>query len=288
MGYLQKVGKASCGNCGSSVYWSGNSRPSEWDCGKCQHTNKLKRLPAWPNVPSELYVGYDKSKLLKLYPVPPEHSGAPWAQPFSVRSFVGQASLRFGGCAYSTWKRGDVMGKAVYGDACDSGIYRGRDCHMLAGWSLGEPSCALWESVAALCQTEPERRFLRWYMELVRDREFPMLIPQARIGIAERRRPDFVLFVPLQYWKYKWYAVQLDKAHPQNVLAFKDGLRDSEIQKHGYEVISLRPESEGYLPAVKSLIEQIDADLEKAKSDRWGVAIEAEVQSCQVSIDIPF
>ena len=27
--------------------------------------------------------------------------------------------------------------------------------------------------------------------------QFPMLLPQPRIGIAERRRPDFVAFVPL-------------------------------------------------------------------------------------------
>jgi len=61
------------------------------------------------------------------------------------------------------------------------------------------------------------------------------------------------------------------------------GLLNFQVEKHGYEVISLRPASEGYLPAVKSLIEQVDDDLAKAKSDARGVAIEAAVESCEVS-----
>jgi hypothetical protein len=56
---------------------------------------------------------------------------------------------------------------------------------------------------------------------------------QARIGIAERRRPDFVLFVPLTYWNYKWYAIQLDAAHHAGFQE-KDELRDAEIGVHRY------------------------------------------------------
>jgi very-short-patch-repair endonuclease len=159
---------------------------------------------------------------------------------------------------------------------------------MLAGWSIGQESCALWEHVAKLCQTEAERKFLHWYLGLVRDRQFPMLIPQTRIGIAERRRPDFVLFVPLQYWSYKWYAIELDKAHPKGVLELADGVRNSDVAKHGYEVISLRPENQGYLQEVKTLVEKIERDLSEVENDPWSVGVEAEVKSTFKSEQAPF
>ena len=92
-----------------------------------------------------------------------------------------------------------------------------------------------------------------------------MLIPQVRIGIAERRRPDFALFVPLQRWKYKWYAIQLDAAHSE-AKAEADKLRDTEISMHGYEVIRFKSENQGYLEDVKRLVEMIEHDMEKAGS----------------------
>ncbi|MBI3807908.1 MAG: hypothetical protein HY281_10425 [Nitrospirae bacterium] len=147
-------------------------------------------------------------------------------------------------------------------------------CHMFAGWSMGEESCPLWEKLSNLCQTDAEKKFLHWYFGFARDRTFPALLPQARIGIAERRRPDFALFVPLSYWKYKWYAIQLDGAH--RGLQEQDALRDTEISIHGYEVVSLRPESKGYYDEVKKLVERIEFDMEQANSDRWQVAIEVE------------
>ena len=265
--------------------------PKKWEC-KCGVTNVLRPLDPWPNVPREIYVGQDKSQLLKLYPVSPDHADAPWAQPFSVRSVVAQASRRFGGCAYRCSKRGEVMGEPVFDDHCHDPLDEYGDssanCHMLAGWSIGQDSCALWEDLAKLCQTDSERKFLHWYLGLVRDRQFPMLIPQTRIGIAERRRPDFVLFVPLQYWKYKWYAIELDKAHPKGVVEFADGVRNADVAKHGYEVVSLKPEGQGYLQEVKTLVEKIERDLSEVENDPWAVAIQAEVRSTYKSEDVPF
>ncbi|HZC35134.1 MAG TPA: DUF559 domain-containing protein [Chthoniobacterales bacterium] len=73
-----------------------------------------------------------------------------------------------------------------------------------------------------------------------------MLLPQTWIGIAERRRPDFVAFVPLQHWNYKWIAIQLDGAHSEdNEQA--DQKRDAYLIEQGYEVQSIRPTQTGYL-----------------------------------------
>jgi hypothetical protein len=39
-----------------------------------------------------------------------------------------------------------------------------------------------------------------------------MLLPQARLGMGERRRPDFVVFIPVHFWNYKKLAIQLSIA----------------------------------------------------------------------------
>jgi very-short-patch-repair endonuclease len=103
---------------------------------------------------------------------------------------------------------------------------------MLAGFSAGEISCPLWESIGKLCQTDQERKFLHWYLRYVKDRQFPMILPQVRIGIAERKRADFVAFVPLQYWRYKAVAIELDGAHTDEHLP-KDQARDKYYEWKG-------------------------------------------------------
>jgi hypothetical protein len=300
MGYLNKAFKASCGNCHSAVLWrwtepSRGSGPSRWRCEKCGSLNILDSLKPWPNVPTTIYLGHEKHHQMKLYPVPPESPSESWAQPYSIRSFVSQASTRLGGCLYTTSRRGEVMGEPVYEDRCCPPEAREWEpewssCHMVAGWTIGEASCLLWEKVRELCQTDNEAKFLHWYLGLAKDRTFPMLIPQARIGIAERRRPDFVAFVPFQYWKYKWYAIQLDKGHPEE-MAPADELRDTEIAVHGYEVISLRPEKQGYLEEVKRLVERFEHEMNIADSDPWGMAVEVKVKHTepkQEEEEIPF
>ncbi len=258
MGYQHIALKAACGKCGSGVYWSWESwggpgnvvKP--WKCQECGALNTPKRARqsyhSWPEVPQSLYLGHDWNNQVKLYPVPPEALGETWAEPYSIRSFVYQASRLLGGCEYHPSERGFVMNEPAFSDRCSlpeasqswddwnlrcsfpeaSELYADWNCHMVMGWTKGKPTCDLWQRVSALCQTDAERGFLHQYLAFVKDRVFPMLIPQPRMGIAQRRRPDFVLFVPLCYWNYRWYAVQLDKGHPPE-RAKEDDLRDAEI-----------------------------------------------------------
>lgn len=114
-----------------------------------------------------------------------------------------------------------------------------------------------------------------------------MLIPQTSIGIAERRRPDFVAFVPLQYWRYKWIAVQLDGAHLESQ-ARDDWARDQYIQEHNYEVLSLRPNKRGYLGEVQKLVEAIEGWMNLADDDPWSIAIEVPVRKSVPDEPIPF
>lgn len=161
------------------------------------------------------------------------------------------------------------------------------NCHIVAGWTTGETTCNLWEMIAQLCETENERKFLHWYLRYARDRHFPMLIPQASVGIAERRRPDFVIFVPIQYWKYKKLAIQLDGGHLED-MAPADEMRDKEIAVHGYEVRKVRPEAGNYFEEVRRLVEEIDQMMQLAESSPWEAAIEIEVRRTETDQEVPF
>ncbi len=278
MGYYKAVFIVRCGGCSAGYIFHTLEHlalKSYWECKKCRTRNGFG-VPQ-PNVPKELWIGPEKHNQLKLYPVPPRMGEAEWALPFSIRSFVYQVSDELGGCAYRVTDRGRVMGMPTVFDSCirweTSEDFDESACHMFSGWTKGQDSCPLWEKVALLCQTPAERRFLYQYLSLAKDRHFPMLIPQVRIGIAQRRRPDFVLFVPIQRWKYKWYAVQLDAAHTQEN-AENDELRDTEITMHGYEVIRLKGENQGYWEDVRRLVEIIERDMEKDESDSLDVAID--------------
>ena len=148
---------------------------------------------------------------------------------------------------------------------------------MMSGFTRGEETCNLWTKIANLCQTEQERRFLRNYLTLVKDREFPMLIPQVRLGVGDRRRTDFAVFVPLQRWKYDCLAVELDRAHPQD-RAEADHDKELEIVAQGYRVIRCRGQSErGYYDDVRGLVEQIDTGMRRAASDPSSVAVDMPV-----------
>ena len=104
-----------------------------------------------------------------------------------------------------------------------------------------------------------------------------MLLPQVRVGIAERRRPDFLLFVPLQYLRYKRYAVELDGAHTSGQKD-ADQLRDAELASEGYEVLSLRPTELGYFAEVQKLVERIAKDMSEAERSPWDIATEVEME----------
>lgn len=294
MGYHHRIWKGTCGHCKKTTAWTlrGPGKvPRNWKC-QCGYINYFRSLPDWPELPRSLYIGWDNRKLLKLYPTPPERSEEKWAQPYSVRSFVYQASSTFHGCDYYCRERGRVFDDAVFSDLCsspDDDDPQGPswNCHILAGWAAGQPTCPLWDHIKALCQTKTEHDFLYMYLRYVKDRQFPMLIPQARIGIAERKRPDFVAFVPIQYWRFKAVAIELDGGHSEDQ-AQSDSARDQYLEEQGYEVFSLRPNTRGYLEEVKRLVEKFEIQMNLAESDVWEAAVPVNVTRTEESDDLPF
>ncbi len=304
MGYEDRARAASCGNCNRRVAWfdrSGQSSlPDSWRC-ECGAVNHFKPMADWPDVPTSLYIGPEVAARVKLYPVPPGTPMTDWALPYSIRSFVYQMSIRYGECQYRPFLKGSVMGEPVFSDVCyDTSAEaeygddeKRRECHIMTGWMTGQRTCGLWQRIEALCQTPSERRFLWNYLSFVKDRQFPMLIPQVWLGIADRRRVDFVAFVPLQYWKYTWLAIQLDASHPEE-LAASDALRDEYVRGQKYEVLSLRPSESGYLEEVRSLVEQIDRLMALSDVDPWQTAVDAQFRRVEKPTaevdpdDIPF
>ncbi|MFQ5802261.1 MAG: hypothetical protein ACE5JQ_05105, partial [Candidatus Methylomirabilales bacterium] len=196
---------------------------------------------------------------------------------YSVRSVVYQASRDQGGCVYHCSQRGSVVGKIHFSDSChdpqDFWGEESRSCHILQGYKTGGQPCPLFQKLLGYCQTPDERYFLRMYLDLAKDRTLPFPLPQPRIGPAERRRPDFVLIIAIQFWRYRWLAIQLDNGHGEE-MADEDDLRDIEISVHGYEVIRLRSDDHGYKKQVKSLIEMVDHEMSLADSDRSSVAVD--------------
>lgn len=296
MAYNHRIWSSKCGSCGKSFYWvyrNYEKLPSRWKC-QCGARNRVASLPEYPEVPRSLYIGADNAHLLKVFPVPPEEANANWALPYSVRSFIHQASRSLGGCTYSCKERGSVYDEPVFADTCwnprteDDFHSPDWNCHILGGWAAGQASCPLWETLGPLSQTDVERKFLHIYLRYVKDRQFPMLLPQVRVGIAERRRADFIAFVPLQFWKFKWVAIELDGAHPESKFP-DDQARDKYYEEHKYEVLSLRPGAKGYFEEVRSLVEKFEIWMNLAETDASDLAVEARVLSTESPADdIPF
>jgi uncharacterized protein DUF559 len=236
-----------------------------------------------------MYIGHDCYRQLRLLAIPFDGPNMKWAPPYSTRSFLSQVSQQFGGCTYSVKFAGEMMGEPEFIDSCttEEFSYDGpSSCHIAAGWTRGAITCPLWKQIVSLCQTEDERKFLHAYVQLVKHRQFPMLIPQARIGIAQRRRPDFVVFVPLQHWKYRWYAIELDGNHAWET-AKNDQERNDYLNFHGYEVISVATNK--YYKEVRNLVERIDHEMKVAAGDALEVAIDMKVKETVIDEnDIPF
>jgi hypothetical protein len=144
-----------------------------------------------------------------------------------------------------------------------------------------------------LCQTVYEKKFLWAYLSLAKGRNFPMLLPQVCVNIAERRRPDFLVFVPLQYLKFKRYAIELDGNHSDEQKE-ADSIRDTALAGEDYEVISLRPNELGYYKEVQRLLEKIYEEMMEAEKSAWDLATEVEIASTTggpgtiTDEDIPF
>jgi hypothetical protein len=304
MSYENRALKAKCKKCSRQIAWFWKDQreaPTSWLC-QCGCRNFLVKPPEWPNVPRTLYLGWDHNRRLRVHPFPPskaESENPVWAQPYSIRSFLLQASNALGGCSYGCSTRGNVMDETILADRCYSPLDPAEwpegpetwDCHLAGGWTNGQSTCPLWENIAKLCQSESEWRFLHRYLGYTKHRQFPMLLPQTSIGIGERRRPDFVAYIPTQYWNYKWIAIQLDGAHPETQKE-SDKERDAYIIEQGYDVLSIRSTKTGYFAEVRELVERFENDLNLAEDDPWASAIEGEVsravQERPDPNDIPF
>ena len=302
MGYQHRLYKTACGSC--KVSWllfpsswnDGTMLPRTFTCNSCGAHNTTKRPNLLPNIPRLVYCGHQRNQQLEIFPFPLDRGQCEGAYPYSVRSFLRQVSQQLGGCYYSWESSTELMGEPLHRDSCGGSsewYEEGRErCHVLSGWTRGKDTCDLWERLKTYCQTVTEQRFLWAYLSLVKGRNFPMLLPQTRIGIAERRRPDFVAFVPLQYLKYKRYAIELDGAHREEHRS-ADQVRDLELAAENYDVISLRPDDLGYFPEVQKLVERFSVEMTEAERSAWDYATEIEIASWSgppliTDDDIPF
>lgn len=281
MGYNDHILSFRCGWCDAAMLFTPRSNKirQKIRCSNCTSLSHFTNLPLFygeANLPEKLLVGADHNNLLEISDVPEIDSQwmsdmARDAPPYSVRSFVSQASMRFKDCEYS-WGRDEMFGDGSEWHKCST-TTGSTSCHLMSGFSLGQSDCPLWKKIAGLCQTRDETWFLHQYLRYVRGRPFPMLIPQCRLGgITQGIRPDFVLFVPLQLLRYRWLAIQLDAKHPL-AMAKQDEDRDARLQAEGYEVRVCRGNNGRYVNDVKSLVEDIERIMAIADSDPSSVAV---------------
>jgi very-short-patch-repair endonuclease len=290
MGYRDTVWCYTCGECRDRWRYDSEPRKRILRCRSCGAENTVRVLDLVPNLETRLYIGHDWQNQVPLFPVPPENPSEEWAQPYSTRSVLYQLSRELHECRYSPSVRGQTLGETIFHDFCwyDDNDEHPEPCHVMSGFTRGAEGCNLWTKIANLCQTEPERRFLWHYLKLVKNREFPMLIPQARLGIGERPRVDFVVFVPLQRWKYDWLVVELDRSHTQD-RADADRNRELEIVAKGYRVFRCVGQGEkGYYTDLCKLVEHIDAGMKRGGSDPWSVAVDLPVIKTEAAPPQPF
>ena len=150
MSYENRSLKATCPQCNRSVCWNWKPGeayrpPTNWNC-RCGYNNSIAPPPSWPEVPRTLYLGHERNHQLKIHPVHPR-SVADWAQPYSIRSFLRQASEQLGGCSFGSVSQGRVMDEPVFKDICsvpDDGDWPETwDCHITSGWTRDQRSCPL-------------------------------------------------------------------------------------------------------------------------------------------------
>ena len=269
MGYWQEsydVNCSECGDVGTWIYTSRTSTPPECSrCPKCgcyeiETTYSYPEQPPPPNV----YIGADKYKRIKLLPLPHGVSRL-WdgMQPYSVRSILYQLSREDGWPhRYHPDFHGlDKYGNYLWEDTCSERDDYGNwidygKCCVATGWMTGEVTCKGWELIKGLCQTDAESAFLHDYLRYVKDREFPMLIPQAWLTWEERRRIDFMLYVPKTHHHWRKIAVQIDPkgSHKDSR---RDEIRDLEIRAEGYDVLSYDTD-ELRIEQVRKLISKVD------------------------------
>lgn len=170
-------------------------------------------------------------------------------QPYSIRSVLAQLCLQEGfPCHYFVRAtREDDFGNILWDEGCmkscsdfDYGSHM-HACHVANGWMHGKETCEGWEWIQKLCQSENEIRFLHQYLRLNHDREYPMPIPQTHVEVTEQIRVDFVLFVPITRFQWKWLAVEIDSEKYHRDLG-KDARKAEKIANSGYDIHRLSAE----------------------------------------------
>lgn len=68
-----------------------------------------------------------------------------------------------------------------------------------------------------------------------------MPIPQAYVEVKETVRVDFVLFVPITRFEWKWWAIEIDSKE-YHVSSERDFEKNVTLASTGYEVIRLSAE----------------------------------------------
>ena len=181
--------------------------------------------------------------------------------PYSVRSYILQMS-QLGvvdeadrSCFYCCFDDGaDKFGTRFIRDICypfheftdeywlePKGRLEERYCCGFAkGWPNGAPTpgiCPLWDYHRERMQTQSERLFFFHYLLQNRDREAPMLLPQAWTDDTERHRADFMLFVEGQHAWRKIVVEILGPSHKGREQLVKDAQRKRRTMLLGYEFI---------------------------------------------------
>ncbi|MFZ0304864.1 MAG: hypothetical protein WAL75_19380 [Terracidiphilus sp.] len=302
MGYDDRLYVTACKKCGTRWLFSPKAEGNDpavpkhmFVCDSCTAQNYFRNPEMYPNLPPELFLGHEKHHQVRILPFPLEQRTSSWAYPYSIRSVLYQLSRELGECFLRVGGPNLVFGEKLFSDNCydspDPDVWdEGHICHITSGFTRDAETCPLFEKIKGLCQTPHEQRFLWAYLQIAKTRNFPMLLPQPRIGVGGRRRPDFVVFVPKQFLVYKRYAVELDGAHT-NVDA--DQARDSDLAAEDYEVISVRPGDKGYFLEVRTLIERFYAEMTESKESEWELATEITVShhtggTSITDEDIPF
>jgi len=94
MGYSDRIFKFGCLNCGKQRLVRPRNTPQySGACRQCDADIHLQPLREWPDVPREVSLGwYENKSTFRIYAVPPGEENQPWADPYSIRSFVCQAA----------------------------------------------------------------------------------------------------------------------------------------------------------------------------------------------------
>jgi len=184
--------------------------------------------------------------------------------PYSVRSYVLQLSQarvadaekdsEHVGCHYCCFDGGtNKYGTRFVHDVCypfqtfsnfrevpNLRLAEQHPCSFAKGWPDGFPKegqCPLWDVHQDLIETDSERLFFYVYLRQNREREAPMLIPQAWIDDTERYRGDFMLFASgPQGWR-KIMVEILGPSHTGRAQFVKDAHRKRRAMLLGYEFI---------------------------------------------------